>query len=74
MDFTQLSKLYRDELLNNVMPFWLKNHRTLNMAAILPVSTGREMYLIQISLSGSRDVKYGCFQCFATNWRKIRNG
>ena len=34
MDFNKLAKQYKDELMYNVLPFWLKNLRILNLEVI----------------------------------------
>ena len=38
MDFKQLSKLYKDELLNNVMPFWLNKSQDTKHGGYLHLS------------------------------------
>ena len=58
MDLKKLADQYKDELLDNVLP------RITSMVGILPVWTGKGMFLTQTNLFGYRAGKYGCFQCF----------
>ena len=60
MDFKKLAALYKDELMDNVLPFWL---RITSSAGISLAWTVKVMFSIQISLFGCKAVRYGCFQC-----------
>ena len=64
MDLKKLADQYKDELLDNVLPFWLEHSQDTSMVGILPVWTGKGMFLTQTNLFGYRAGKYGCFQCF----------
>ena len=64
MDLKKLADQYKDELLDNVLPFWLEHSQDHEHVGILPVWTGKGMFLTQTNLFGYRAGKYGCFQCF----------
>ena len=61
IDFKQLAQQYKSELLDRVMPFWMEKSIDKSLADTLPVWSVMARYLIQTSLFGCRDVKYGCY-------------
>ena len=63
MDFKKLAALYKDELMDNVLPFWLEHSQDHEFAGISLAWTVKVMFSIQISLFGCKAVRYGCFQC-----------
>ena len=74
MDFKQLEKQYRDELLQNVIPFWLENRKINNTEATSPASTAKEMYSILINLFGYKPVRYGFSVCSTIALKNAKNG
>ncbi len=74
MDFKKLANQYKDELLDNVLPFWLENSQDMSMAATSPVWIVKEEFSIQINLSGCKAAKCGCSPCFTIKWKNVRNG
>ena len=74
MDLKKLANQYKDELLNNVLPFWLEHSQDHNSVAISLVWIVKATYSIQINLFGCKDAKFGYSQCFTIKLRKNRNG
>ena len=70
MDFKKLANQYKDELLNNVLPFWLEHSQDHEFGVWIVKAT----YSIQINLFGCKDAKFGYSQCFTIKLRKNRNG
>lgn len=73
-DLKQLKEQYKEELLNNVLPFGSNILKTKNAVVTLLAWTELEKCSIQTNLSGYRAEKSGCFPCYITSWRKIKNG
>ena len=64
MDLKKLADQYKDELLDNVLPFWLEHSQDHEHGGYFTCLTGKGMFLTQTNLFGYRAGKYGCFQCF----------
>ena len=60
MDFKQLEKQYRDELLQK--------------EATSPASIAKEMYSILINLFGYKPVRYGSSVCSTIALKNVKNG
>lgn len=56
----QYLDLYKNELLNNVIPFWEKNSPDNAYGGFLLVLTDREKSMIQINMYGYKPGRYGC--------------
>ena len=54
MDLKKLADQYKDELLDNVLPFLVRAPEITSMVGILPVWTGKGMFLTQTNLFGYR--------------------
>ena len=63
MDLKKLTDQYKDELLDNVLPFWLEHSQDHEYGGYF-TWTGKGMFLTQTNLFGYRAGKYGCFRCF----------
>ena len=50
MDFKKLAIQYKDELLDNVLPFWLENSQDHEYGGYSPVWIVKEGFSIQINL------------------------
>ena len=73
-DFEKLASLYKDELLDSVLPFWLEHSQDHKYGGYFTCLTVKEKCSIRISSSGCNAVKYGCSPCFTTKWKNARNG
>ena len=62
MDLKKLAALYKDELMDNVLPFWLEHSQDHEFGGYF-TCLDKVMFSIQISLFGCKAVRYGCFQC-----------
>lgn len=63
MDFKKLAALYKDELMDNVLPFWLEHSQDHEFGGYFTCLDRQGNVSIQISLFGCKAVRYGCFQC-----------
>lgn len=63
MDFKKLANQYKDELLDNVLPFGSKTRRIMNMVVISLVLIVKEKFSIRINSFGCKVEKYGCSLC-----------
>ena len=74
MDFKKLANQYKDELLNNVLPFWLDHSQDHEFGGYFTCLDREGNDSIQINLFGYKDAKFGYSQCFTIKLRKNRNG
>ena len=65
MDFKQLAAQYKNELFENVLPFWLHRSQDFEQGGY---------YSIRINLSGFKAVKFGYFPCFIIKWKSRKSG
>ena len=74
MDFKKLANQYKDELMNNVLPFWLNHSQDTEYGGYF-TCLDREGNVFDtdkfIWLQGR---EYGCSPCFTTKWKNDRNG
>ena len=66
MDFKKLANQYRDEVLENVLPFWLDHSQDHESGGYFSCLDREGRFSIRISSSGCRDVRCGCSPCFTT--------
>ncbi len=66
MDFKKLANQYKDELLDNVLPFWLENSQDHEYGGYFTCLDREGKFSIQINLSGCKVARCGCFPCFTT--------
>lgn len=74
MDFKKLANQYRNELLDNVLPFWIDHSQDGEYGGYFTCLDREGRFSIRISSFGCRDVRYGRSPCFTTRWRNARNG
>lgn len=72
-DLKQLKEQYKEELLNNVLPFWIQHSQDKECGGYF-TCLDRTGKVFDTDLSGYRAEKSGCFPCYITSWRKIKNG
>jgi hypothetical protein len=73
-EYATYAAQYSDELLNNVLPFWLKNSRDTEGVVFSLASTATALYSISTNLFGYKDGKFGCFRCCTIKSKNTKNG
>jgi mannose/cellobiose epimerase-like protein (N-acyl-D-glucosamine 2-epimerase family) len=66
-DFKELAELYKNALLNNVLPFWEKHSIDWEQGGYFTVLSARVRFMTQINLSGCKTARCGLFPCFTTS-------
>ena len=74
MNFEKLKYQYKNELLNNVIPFWLQKSQDLKYGGYFTCLDRQGNILTRINSSGYKAVKYGCFLCYIIMWKIDKNG
>ena len=74
MDFKNLANQYKDELLNNVLPFWLQNSQDKEFGGYFTCMDREGKVFDTDKFVGCKGVKYGCSLCSTIKWRNVRNG
>lgn len=66
MDFKKLANQYKDELLDNVLPFWLENSQDHEYGGYFTCLDREGKVFDTDKLSGCKVARCGCFPCFTT--------
>ena len=74
MDLKKLANQYKDELMNNVLPFWLDHSQDTEYGGYFTCLDREGIFSTRINLSGCKVGKYGCSPCFTIGWRSVRSG
>lgn len=74
MDLKKLANQYKDELLNNVLPFWLEHSQDHEFGGYFTCLDREGNVFDTDKLFGCKDAKFGYSQCFTIKLRKNRNG
>ena len=74
MDFKQLAAQYKNELFENVLPFWLHRSQDFEQGGYYTCLNREVKYSIRINLSGFKAVKFGYFPCFIIKWKSRKSG
>ena len=74
MDFKKLANQYKDELLDNVLPFWLENSQDHEYGGYFTCldREGRVFDTDKFIWLQGREV--WMFPCFTIKWKNVRNG
>ncbi len=74
MDFKQTAHLYKDELLNNILPFWLEKSQDKELGGYY-TCLDREGNVYDTDNSfGCGEERCGCSPCYITILKKSRSG
>lgn len=73
-DLKQLKEQYKEELLNNVLPFWIQHSQDKECGGYFTCldQFGKVFDTDKFIWLQGREV--GCFLCYIINWRKSKNG
>lgn len=73
-DLEQLKKQYKEELLTNVLPFWIQHSQDKECGGYFTCldRTGKVFDTDKFIWLQGREV--WMFSCYIINWRKIKNG
>ena len=64
MDFKKLAELYKNELFDNVLPFWLEHSQDHEFGGYYTCLRQDGSVFDTDNSFGCRDVRFGCSLCF----------
>ena len=74
MDFKKLANQYKDELMNNVLPFWLNHSQDTEYGGYFTCLDREGNVFDTDKFIWLQAGKYGCSPCFTIGWRSVRSG